>query len=717
VLKRLFTGCVFFIAAGAAADAATAPVHVAKASVAPVMNGVAQGPAWTDALHASSFTDFTTRSASALPTQAYFTYDDRNVYVAFTCDQAGIPIKSSGNLNDLAAQSVDFVEVQIDTSGNGSRVYRFDATPNGLRTQYSSESSRFDPSWSAAGVTNGNGYSVTMAIPIRAMRIQRTTSQTWRVNFVRHVAETSSDLTWSYDTGLTDVRFDTRYWVAVEGVRIAQTSLVQPAYADVYALESAGSDRAAYGSLAKAVREPRVLGADVNVPITSSVSFVGTLHPDFSNVDRDQFTIAPQEFRQTLREYRPFFAQGANYVAPLPFAGIATVNVTPFYTPNIGVFDTGFKVEGTQGLSSFGILNVGGANFNDSALGYTYQTPDQGFQFALQQVTTHHEYGSDSTTGASLLSQNKKSGFFANVELLANRGTYVTKPSDADAVLAAAGLHNAHWNVGVQYEDVGPQFAPADGYVANTDVRGPSVFADYIGTPAGGWLKSYEAEVYADRFINRSGGFAQSDGGYYLSLRTRSLFSFTVSSNTSRLAEYAGGWPDYGSTTSLPFDLTTVGVGYKDGTSSPVDVSYGWGAFTVFCQQQTFCGSGRTTVPSAVVRQPGLYFSHQLSQSYGLSVLYSGTIESTAFGSDSQWLRRISLSRSVGKRGSFNVSLRTISGTGGNAIPGTNVSAGLDLALENRDHVYVELGSPSSVRTLNRVLFKYVFHLSDGRRR
>jgi len=680
------------------------------------MNGVAPGPGWSDALHASSFTDFTTRSASPLQTHAYFAYDDQNVYVAFRCDQAGVRIRSSGNLNDLAAQSVDYVEAQIDTSGNGSRFYRFDATPNGLRQQYSSESTRFDPVWFAAGVTNDTEYSVTMAIPIRAMRIQGTSPQRWRVNFLRHVAETSSDLTWSYDPGLTDARFDTRYWVPINGVRIAQKSLRQPAYADVYALESAGGDRAAYGPFATAVREPRILGADVNVPLASSISFVGTFHPDFSNVDRDQFTIAPQEFQQTLREYRPFFAQGQNYVSPLPFSGIAFVPVNPFYTPNIGVIDDGFKLEGTQGLNSFGILNVGGATFNDSALGYTYQTQDQGFQFALQDVVTHHESGSDSTVGASLLSQNNKSGVFENVELLANRGSQVDQASDAKALLAAVGLHNAHWNAGVQYEDIGPEFAPADGYVTNADIRGPAIFADYIGTPASRWLKSYELEVSADRYVNRSGSFAQADSGFYGSLHTRSLINFTISSNTSRLAQYTGAWPDYGNTTSIPFDLTTLSVGYKDGTPSPIDASYGWGNFTVFCAHQTFCGPGQTTVPSAIVRQPSVYFSRQLGQNYGVSVLYSGTIESTAFGSDSQWLRRISVSRSVGKRGSFNLSWRAISGAGGNAVPGNNLSAGLDLALQNLDHVYVEVGSPSSIRTLNRVLFKYVFHITDGRR-
>ena len=59
-----------------------------------------------------------------------------------------------------------------------------------------------------------------------------------------------------------------------------------------------------------AAEPARPAGFDLSVPITQTINFVGTLHPDFSNVEIDQETIAPQEFRRQVLEYRPFFSQG-----------------------------------------------------------------------------------------------------------------------------------------------------------------------------------------------------------------------------------------------------------------------------------------------------------------------------------------------------------------------------------------------------------------------
>jgi hypothetical protein len=696
---------------------AQAQIVAVKVTAPPAIDGTVTGAPWDSALRAADFFDFTTRAAATLDTKAFLAYDDRNVYVAFDCAQPSVPIKTSGNQNDLAASVVDYVELQIDPSGNGARIYRFDATPNGLRYQYSSESTRYSPSWTAAGKLAASGYSVTMAIPIAALRVQAAARQSWRINFVRHVADLGEDLTWSYDPGMTDLKSDSRYWARLDDIRLAQQAHRPSPYADVFVLESGGHDRAAFGSRGVATREPRVGGIDVNVPLTPTAAFVATVNPDFSNVDKDQFTIAPQEFQLALREYRPFFAQGQNYVSPLPFAGVAATNVQPFYTPNIGVFDRGVKIEGTQGLNQFGLLNVTGESFNDSAFGYSYISKDQATQIALQDVVTHHLGASDSTFGVSLLRQNPRSGIFANAELIANRGTNVTDPGAANAKLFALGIHNSRWNAGVQYEDIGPQFAPLDGYVANNDVRGPYAFVDYTGVPSkNSWLKSYELQVYGDRFLNRAGGLAEADGGWYASARTKSQLTFTASSSISQLSQYAGAYPAYGDTVVVPFHLTTVGIGYKDGTASPIDVSYGWGPFTVYCSGQSFCGKGTSVFPSAYVEQPFLAFARQLGQFYSLGFTYAGTVEHTPLGTDSQWLRRISVARALGKRGSVNIALRTISGNGGYSVPGTNLSAGLDLQFRDLSHLYVEYGSPSSVRTLNRVLVKYVFHVAGGPR-
>jgi len=120
---RLFLASgVLFAFVVASASAEPVPVLPCQIAVAPVMNGVRAGT-WLERCSSRVLIHGTSRRAPRAPlqTHAYFAYDDQNVYVAFRCDQAGVRIRSSGNLNDLAAQSVDYVEAQIDTSGNGSR--------------------------------------------------------------------------------------------------------------------------------------------------------------------------------------------------------------------------------------------------------------------------------------------------------------------------------------------------------------------------------------------------------------------------------------------------------------------------------------------------------------------------------------------------------------------------------------------------------------------
>ena len=55
------------------------------------------------------------------------------------------------------------------------------------------------------------------------------------------------------------------------------------------------------------------VGMDFAIPVTPTASFVGALHPDYSNVEIDQQTISPQAFARQYAEVRPFFTQAASY--------------------------------------------------------------------------------------------------------------------------------------------------------------------------------------------------------------------------------------------------------------------------------------------------------------------------------------------------------------------------------------------------------------------
>jgi hypothetical protein len=82
--------------------------------------------------------------------------------------------------------------------------------------------------------------------------------------------------------------------------------------------------------------------------------------------------------------------------------------------------------------------------------------------------------------------------------------------------------------------------------------------------------------------------------------------------------------------------------------------------------------------------------------------LYSGP-------SDGQWLRRISLGWSIDRNSTLSLALRNISGNGGFADPGTNLSASFHRLFGSGDELYLSFGTPAATKTVNRFLVKYVF--------
>ena len=99
------------------------------------------------------------------------------------------------------------------------------------------------------------------------------------------------------------------------------------------------------------------VGMDFAIPVTPTASFVGALHPDYSNVEIDQQTISPQAFARQYAEVRPFFTQAASY-----FNQHISCSDCPqtLYTPAIPTFAQGYAIEGTQGHLSFGAFDVVG---------------------------------------------------------------------------------------------------------------------------------------------------------------------------------------------------------------------------------------------------------------------------------------------------------------------------------------------------------------------
>ncbi len=681
----------FFFAPAAALAFVSSAGHfpAVKTSSPPPLSAVATAPVWQRALTARDFIDFSNRRAAEYATTAYFLYDDTNLYVAFHCAQGGVPITAAQRIDHAGVGSDDHVSFDIDTSGNGSRTYTFRVNPIGIHDESSSENTRYAPPWqSLASVGRSGDYDVMMVIPLSDIRAQAAPVQQWRFNFERFIAARNVDYTWAYQPVMQNTT-SVQFWPWLTQIRIASAARPKP-QADAFVLESAGSQRNVFqnGIGEFQQQSPRVAGLDVTYPFTNTLAFVGTLNPDFSNVEEDQTSIQPQEFQKAYQEYRPFFSQGAQYINAVPQIG-AFGGSSMFYTPSIGIFNRGLKVEGTAGQNAVGLLNVVGPGLDDDALGYAFTTPNGDAGVSTEDVVANHDGVRDETGGYGLARINPHSGETTQVEFASESNTLTGAAHDFNVT---EGLHNQHFNLAAFYRDTSPGYGPIDGYTAINDARGPALTAGYNGTgSARSPVLSYTASVTSDRYLATDGSVHEADINAFYNLQFRDLVSLQGFFGPSEL-QVAPGVID-------SFNRRQIQLGYRESTPQPVTLGYTWGPFSGFYVQQTNAGATR------------------VFGAYDAAIEYDGNIERTSAGGpifNSQWLRRLTVSRSFGHDSSIGIALRSINGTGGFALPGTNFSLLYQKRFPNQDLLYLEYGTPAAVQTLHRLIVKYVFHAGGG---
>lgn len=678
--------------------------------------------------------NITTLIPTTQATQAYLLYDDRYLYVAFRATQKSLPITATQGTNNVGFGIDDFVGVGVDPSGAGSDAYYFETTPRGTQYEQANENSRYQPHWAAAAQRTAGGWSAVLIIPLNVLRIPRSGKQTWRFQFVRGVASNGEHYVWAFNGLMQDAPQgqwpafrDTRFWAAGTGIALTRSSASRPQpRADIYGLESVGRDRDLFQQPNQIFlpQSVRYYGIDFSVPVSDTINFVGTLNPDFSNVEIDQETIQPQEFRKQFTEYRPFFSQGAVFVNAdsgqrTPTFISSTGNQYIFYSPSIGSFDRGEKVEGTFGNQSFGVLNFRGYDyttgntFDDTAFGYEHALQDNTFLYWSDGVLAHHSLaGDDSTIEGGAEARDLRTGLIGFVDYSIEDGTWVPQ-GHADLFQMFADVHKPYYEVNVGYLALSPNYDPIDGYIANSDIRGPQGDLYVAGGSSPG-IKSWSVFTAWDRFLDDSGAVHQADLDPSLNavfgnevsidglgpvsgvLRSYGVPAGPDCTGTIDARSYFTGYPCYRDGITQAFDLTYVPIGYGDATPNPIDAAYAWGSF----------GSNYVhLIQLAATRVIGTRFT--------LSLGYDGTYE-RAFANarlDSQWLRRISLGYNVTSGSTFTVAVRSVNGYGGfESMAGTDVALAYHQLFRSGDELYVNYGTPAAASTLDRLIVKFVFH-------
>src|SRR5712671_4654579 len=285
-------------------------------------------------------------------TTAYLSYDAKNLYVVFVCQDESGAVRAHLSRREGSDQD-DGVGVLLDTFRDFHRAYFFFSNPLGVQTDAIYTEGQgydfsFDTLWDNAGRVTSDGYIVFFSIPFKSLRFSHAPEQTWGIALYRTILRKSEYDYWPYLTQ------------RVEG-------LTQQ-FAPVGGLENVSPGRnmqfIPYGLLASDhfLYQPpggppgfvdqfeHRAGLDAKFVAKDSLTFDLTLNPDFSQVESDdpQVTIN-QRFAVFFPEKRPFFIENAGFF-------MTPINL--FFSRQIADPQFGGRMTGKLGKWTLGALVI-----------------------------------------------------------------------------------------------------------------------------------------------------------------------------------------------------------------------------------------------------------------------------------------------------------------------------------------------------------------------
>jgi hypothetical protein len=648
------------------------------------------GPEWATAAMVSLKTDFTNRRPADEATTVRIAQSDDAIDVAFDVTQSEAIVASSVT-NSSSVPSDDYVEVALSPTGPTGFQYAFYANPLGARYQTSSENSAYTPPWDAAVVRRDGGYTVTMRIPLKIIRSGGRTS--WRAQFLRATVRSNALDVWSFDPKAANAG-DATFFGTLEDVgKTATAEATRPRpRAQIYALGES-TTKANGGDTSR-------IGADFALPIAPTVSILASVHPDYSNVDTDQQTIAPTAFARSYSEVRPFFTQASQ-----PFNQTFSCSNCPqlLYTPAIPTFRDAYAAEGTHGPLTFAAFDAVGDGRDDSAetLDYASSNTQRALGVSVQNVTVNLRGGDRdevSSLTAGMLNQHTHFGTYLNYGT--ESGTFVADSAQGTYYQTGLIYATATTTATVAWNHIGADFSPLDAYVSQSDVSGPEAFVmQTVPFKAKTIFHDLSADIYAADYTNHLGQPSQNDLSTQVNADFSNLVTVHAYYGESAVRTFANEF--------LPFDGSGGAVGYKFNTATPTYVQYTGGPYY---HGNLDSWTYLATLPVA----PKVHLTLEADRnSYETS--YVGETSVT------QWLERGTVDYQINKETQFDFGVRRIIGANlptsyappdFTPVNAGNLTAAFHyLSKSGRSEIYLVYGDPNSLVTTPAFFAKYILYL------
>ena len=434
-----------------------------KTAQPPKIDGKLDDLCWQNAPKATEFVDKLLDTPPKDQTVAYILYDDENIYVAFySYDSKPEEIIAHETKRDGNRQNDDYVAFSI----NPFHSHRWDDhcffIVNAIGTQFSriaggrATKTEWKGDWKSAVKRVEDGWTAEMMAPFAILNYPSTEKPvTIGINFARKQQRTGVHSFWS-NIGPQE---DLENMGHLVGILFPKQNSKR--HLSLMAYTFAGVESECSRNIQA--------GADAKYPITSSVTALMTVNPDFSNVEQDVESIDFSYLQRWYPDRRPFFQEGSDIFSD------GDSDVLFFYSRNIPQLDMGAKVHGKIGKTAFGILNC--ADFgerNDLALALKQ---DIG---ASSNIRTRLIRRDDSEVQNQII-MIESGGRLNNVNFGGGLSKSWTEGEGGDGSIGAIYVRHStkRTQAGVNLFSMTPDFKAADGFVPYDDLRGYNINGGY----------------------------------------------------------------------------------------------------------------------------------------------------------------------------------------------------------------------------------------------
>ena len=394
-------------------------LRAVRATGAVVIDGRLDEPDWERADVATDFVqnDPHEGAPASERTEVRILHDDETLYVgAFAHHRHREDVVVNEMKRDFDGASTDWMAIILDTFHDRRNGYQFGVNPAGAMwdSQKSNEGRERNLNWDGAWTVRTrqapDGWYAEFAIPFRTLQIPRSGSQTWGINFQRHLQRRLENSFWAPIPRQYALDRLSRAGTleGLEDVERGVNLRVKP-YALARTLPTGATGASRHIDV----------GGDLKYGITPNLTTDLTLNTDFSQVEADIQQVGATRFSVRFPEKREFFLENSGAfqfgpgtdrsmmisAAPGTSAGGRDNSVQndliPFFSRRIGLSDSGTvlpleigaRLTGRIGRSSLGVLHI--------RQGSTPSAPAAAFT----AVRVRRNLGASSDVGAIVLDQ------------------------------------------------------------------------------------------------------------------------------------------------------------------------------------------------------------------------------------------------------------------------------------------------------------------------